>query len=209
MTFLGGTGVSGTSLCNPTTVAVGTTSAIEFGAGGESLLVGDEGNDRVVGYAAPYCLVDYRADLAIDGISGPIKSRLVINRKRGPGAHKLGYKHKQATKFFVSVFSSPLFRISTPQGMVYERRLPYVTNTSVSNLRAKFRSYSPKMVVGEVLRSSPGRQELNYKGDFEDLDLSSLDTSEASLLLQFGSTCITSDLSCRHGTRKSKCQMLR
>ena len=86
---------------------------------------------------------------------------------------------------------------------MYERRLPYVSNTSYSDRRARYKSWSPKMIVREILGS--GKQQLTYSGWFEDLDLSSLVTSEASLRLQFGSTCITSDLSCRHGRRSSKC----
>lgn len=198
------TGSSG--LCHPTTVAVGTSHAIQFGLGGESVLVGDDGNNRVVGYAAPYCLVDYRSDLAIDGVSGPRKSRLKLSRRRGAGEHFLRFVHKQATAFFLSVFNSPLFRISAISGTAYERRLPYVSNTSLSNRRATYRSSTPKMMVREVWGS--GRQELTYRGKFEGLDLSGFDAASATLRFQFGSTCVTSDLRCRHRARSSRCVSL-
>ena len=159
----------------------------------------------MLGYAAPYCIVDYRADLAIDGISGPIKTRLKLSRRGEPGEHRVQFKYKQETAFFVSVFSSPLFEISTPDAVVYERRLPYVSNVRLSNRGARYKSWSPKMILKEVLKN--GRQQLTYRGRFEDIDLSGLVTPEATLRLQYGSTCVTSDLTCRHGGGSSKCRL--
>jgi sugar lactone lactonase YvrE len=206
-------GVSAQSLCKPTGVAADTA--------GNLLYLADAGNERVLSYAAPYCIGDFQltpVTRRVRGLkSGPTFTSLTVAKGAGPGTDLLKLsggmillERDGGIGVGDAVPGYPVVTLATAGGTVFQGEIAEITNLYAtpnggvwqSDLRGLVDSGIDLFKITERFiipfnPNSPQRDTFTYRGEAVGLDLSAFTASQATLRMQFQSTCFTTQLQCR------------
>lgn len=213
-------GVSADSLCAPASVSV-------VDAYGLRVLVADAGNERVLRYDSPFCQQDFRltAANAHDRTlrSRPLGAKIQTLLFPGSGDDMLLLKGKN---FLLETDGGidqeePLVTLSTASGIVFREKVPHMRNIKLTDTTEV---WSTEYLEGERDRGfddfllkvkwrpsrdfglTPDTFKIDYRGRAVGLDLAGFRDATATLQLQWGALCFTTDLRCASGTAGPRCK---
>ena len=180
---------------------------------------------------APFCRADFTLTAANRGDhsqrSKPTKS--VLKLARGPGAADDLLTMKGSLILLeqdggVSAGDAPLLTLSSAGGIIYQERVPYLSNLKVTStggiwgteyLKGERDSGIDDFVVKEnfVIPSGfsdlPQYDRLAYRGRAVGLDLPGLGSGPAIWRYQYGSLCFTTEMACKASAISVRCSAAR
>jgi hypothetical protein len=214
---------SADSLCEPTGVATS-------GAYAGSVVIGDAGNDRIVGFVAPYCIESFSLTAANRRTRGlrsrPMRTKIKIDPGVGPGLADDTIQLQDKLVLLeddggIYPNDAPLFTLATDpsfsSGVAFKESVPsWISNVRVTNNGGIWSTGDLELDSGitfyEIKESffippgfgdAPQRDTLAYKALAVGEDVSMFTGTHAWFRAQFGSTCFTTELKCGSGAKKT------
>jgi sugar lactone lactonase YvrE len=202
-------GVSAESLCHPTGV-VGHGSY-------DAIYVDDTGNQRILDYYAPYCLGDFQLTPTTRRLrvphSGPRSTRVKVFPGADPNGHDLIKLSGRLTlyerdgMFAVGNYPWHMLTLSTSNGVLFRGEIAMLNDVRTrwnyglwsTNLQGLMDPGVDQFTISDRLFSplyKPWLHRYAYTGEVVGLDLSSFTETQATLQLQFGTVCFTTQLQC-------------
>jgi sugar lactone lactonase YvrE len=215
-------GISAESLCAPTAVAGTLVDA--------TLLVADQGNQRVLRFNAPFCIGDFQLTPETRTLSGWRSSPKTMGARiaLGPDTADDVLEVKGRLELLEAdggidvIGDEALLVLATPERTVFEQTLPYLASTRVTENGGLYEADEYGIVDAGIeyfrVKTSfvipagddkPQRDRISFDGHAIGLDLASFDDEAASLRLQFAEKCFTTELRCRSGSGGVKCRPAR
>ncbi|MBI3767765.1 MAG: NHL repeat-containing protein [Deltaproteobacteria bacterium] len=205
--------VSDHGLCQP----VGVSEQYYYD---DTLVVADAGNNRVLIFDSPFCIDDYRLTAANRRLktphSTPVKTKLKVFPGLGAPGETLMFDGANVLleqDGGISPGESPLLTLSGPSGVLYQERVPDLSNVNVGPnsetwstvyLKGQRDSGIDDYIIKERFSypsNKPSYGKYTYKGRSVGLDLHGFPAS-AQWRIQWGATCFTTDLTCTTGMCK-------
>jgi sugar lactone lactonase YvrE len=205
--------VSDHGLCQP----IGVSEQTYYD---DTLVVADAGNNRVLVFDSPFCVDDFQLTAANRTLktprSKPAQTKLTLFPNLGAPGQTLMFKGTNALldqDGGISPGESPLLTLSTDSGIVYQERVPDLSNIRLSNtsetwgtpyLKGERDSGIDDFTIKEKLASpahGPDYAKYTYKGRSVGLTLSGFPAA-AKWRTQWGGTCFTTDMTCTSGSCK-------
>jgi sugar lactone lactonase YvrE len=224
----GGTSPTAASLCQP----AGVMASGDYEG---SVLIADTGNNRVLGYEAPYCIENYSltaANRKLRGIrSKPTRTKVQIEYGSGSSDDTVKLSdHLILLELDGSIYenNAPLFTLSTDSafstGIVFSERVPqFISNTRVTRNGGTwttgelelshgitFYKITTSFYIPPGFSDKPQRDRITYSATAVGMDLSGFTEQQAWFRAQFGSTCFTTELRCvLRASGKRVCRLAR
>jgi sugar lactone lactonase YvrE len=212
--------VSDHSLCQPRGVAVSSLRG--------SVVIADSGNNRVLRFDAPFCVSDYQLTPQTPRVlsSRPYAAHLKVRRGASAGSDMLTFRGRLVlleNDGFFEDNEGPLVTLSTASGVVYQEKVPWVTNQrSTANggvwsfdyrdqpyQGIDYYRHSTRFYIPPGFGDAPQRDKIRYRGEAVNIDLSGFTDTAATFRLQFNTQCFTTQLSCRSTATGRRCRAAR